>query len=120
MDGGTKVHSAVLRYQGEIIAKEGVKAFDVAFHYLNDDRVHMRWIAVDVLGRITGKRPLWYLYGKPGQVFQGDPDWSDRAKKEWTKWKTEQPGGDQPATKPVDKPPAKDQPLTPTSKDIAR
>lgn len=90
MEGGGEVHSAVLRYQGEVIAKEGIGAFDAAFRHLDDERVHMRWIAVDVLGRISGKKPLWYFFGKPGRVFNGDPDWSDRAKKEWVVWKARQ------------------------------
>jgi hypothetical protein len=120
LDDGREIHCATLDNQGELVAAGGRSSFDVAFKHLDDKRIYMRWIAAEALIRITGKEPLWYWFGTPGKPFNGDDNWSSRAKTEWMKWKAEQAGADQPATKPADKSPVKDQPSTPTSKDAPR
>ena len=97
------IHCCILKYQGEIVAQHGKMAFDVAFKHLDDERVFIRIIAVEALYSITGEKPLWFYYGKPGQTFNGDEDWSDRAKAIWKKWKAQQDGAGQPATAPQSK-----------------
>ena len=46
--------------------------------------------------------------------------WQPWSRAKAIKWKAEQAGADQPATKPADKPPVKDQPSTPTPKVVPR
>ena len=116
VEKGNVVHCSVLEYQALVVTREGPSAFDAAFSHLDDDRVYMRWIAAKALILITGQKPLWYWFGTPGTPFSGDANWSSRAKTTWLKWKAEQSGADKPATKPADKSPVKNQPLTPTSK----
>ena len=89
---GEEVHSSVLKHQAELIARAGLNGFDEAFRHLDADDLYVRWIAVESLFLITEKRPVWYLFARPDQTWNGDPDWSDRAKAIWRKWKAEQAG----------------------------
>ena len=90
LNDGREIHCATLEEQGELVAVGGRSSFDVAFKHLDDKRLYMRWIAAEALIRITGKEPLWYWFGTPGKPFNGDENWSSRAKTEWLKWKAEQ------------------------------
>lgn len=107
---GSEVHCSVLQHQAQVIADGGIESFDVAFKNLDHSDLYIRWIAVESLGRITGKRPLWYFYAKPGETWNSDTDWADRAKTTWKEWKAEQAGAGQPATRPELKSEGSDKP----------
>ena len=96
LDDHREIHSATLRYQAEVVAIGGISSFDVAFQHLDDERLYMRWIAVESLYQITGNHPLWYFFAKPGQTWNSDSDWADRAKALWKQWKAEQSSGGDP------------------------
>jgi hypothetical protein len=68
-------------------------------------------IKKDFEGQIIVSYSVGKHDGKEAKVFTESIDWTATA---------EQAGTDQPATKPADKPPVKDQPSTPTSKDGPR
>lgn len=85
-----EVQYAVIKRQAEVVSKAGPAAFDVAFQHLDDDRLYMRWIAVESLFMITGKRPPWYFHAKPGEEWNSDKEWTAKAKAVWQQWKAEQ------------------------------
>lgn len=90
LDGDREIHCSILEYQAQLVAAGGRSSFEVVFKHLDNKKLYMRWIAVVSLNRITGKKPLWYLFAKPGQTWNGDSDWADRAKGEWRKWEKAQ------------------------------
>lgn len=76
-----------------------------------------RRFAAAVIEKLEGSQPE---YMRKQRETYGD-QLSGKFKKEyWEIIKAEQAGADQPATKPADKPPVKDQPSTPTPKDGPR
>ena len=120
LDDGTLVTFEQLAYQAEVIAKEGKDASEAAFEHLDDKRAHVRVIAFEVLCLIAKKTPEGYRFGRPGGEFDGNQEWQEKAKRELKMWIAEQAGADQPASRPADKAPVKDQPSTPTPKDGPR
>ena len=87
---GKDVSYGLLIDQARVVAGRGIEAFDESFRHLDDRRVYMRCIAVEALIRITGLDPRWWRFGVPGKPFNGDAEWSNRAKAVWLKWKAEQ------------------------------
>jgi hypothetical protein len=76
---------------------------------------------------LTTEGTLINVYGEPKQKKKFEAWFASLlgkinsfGRKAPTKQRAEQAGADQPATKPADKPPVKDQPSTPTSKDVPR
>ena len=86
---GQRVSYSHLVYQARIVAGNGIDAFDEAFKHLDDPRAYMRCISAEALIRITRLDPGWWSFGVPGKTFNGDAEWSSRAKAAWLKWKAE-------------------------------
>lgn len=87
---GVVVDFDVLMYQSELIAKEGMAAFDEVFTHLDDEQDYMRCIAFEALVRITQMRPEGYYFGRPGGAFDGNREWCERTRQTWKEWKAEQ------------------------------
>lgn len=86
---GAPLQRSFLQVQAKQVAALGIGSFPVAFKNLDHKEMYIRYIAVKTLRSITGLDPAWYYFGTPGEQFNGDMDWSDRAKKEWKTWYAE-------------------------------
>jgi hypothetical protein len=85
---GAPLQRSFLQGQAKQIVALGIESFPVVFQKLDHKEMYIRYIAVQSLISITGLDPIWYYFGTPGEQFNGDLDWSDRAKEEWKTWYT--------------------------------
>lgn len=85
-EDGESYHRAFLNKQASMIEEIGIDAIPVALKYLSHKHMHIRYIAAESLRRITKQKPIWYNFGTPGKVYNGNETWSRDAMKEWSSW----------------------------------
>ena len=85
-ENGQKYHRGLLNKQVKIVEEIGIDEIPVALKHLNHPHMHIRYIAAESLRRITKQRPIWYNFGTPGEVYNGNKTWSKDATKQWEDW----------------------------------
>ena len=61
----------------------GVEAFQSIFARLDHEETYVHIIAVDSLEMLTGRKPVWYTFRRPGETVNGDTACSSSAKSYW-------------------------------------
>ena len=84
--GGKSIGRWDLQLQCTAITPYGWRAVPELLKWLDHKDGFMRYIAANSLEEITGVHPTFYYFGTPHKAFNGNRDWFEKAKTEWSNW----------------------------------
>ncbi|MHC5056402.1 MAG: MSCRAMM family protein [Planctomycetota bacterium] len=83
---GQTLNRDFLAHQTKLLIALGREAVPELIEWLEHRETYVRYIAARSLQDITGLRPTFYYHATPGQPFDGDDRWSEKAVGAWRGW----------------------------------